>query len=128
MLFIFGSYTEQLRAPLSFILFGLIVFLFACFNIMAPIAYTPSEPLPPSPLEHQIPTYDYRDSMRSWDIVTQSICITISTICILLRLYSKIYIVRNPGWEDCEFCHHSSEYGACPAEPVLFFFFFFLLI
>lgn len=62
---------------------------------MAPIA-NPNDPSG-KPI-----TYDYRDSMRNWDIVTQALCLTLSSICIGLRMYSKLFIMKTPGWEDCE--------------------------
>ncbi|PYI34862.1 ribosomal protein L36e [Aspergillus indologenus CBS 114.80] len=45
-------------------------------------------------------TYDYRRSLRSEDILTQTVCLTVSTCCVGMRLYSKISITRAPGWED----------------------------
>lgn len=29
-------------------------------------------------------------------------------------MYSKVYIIRNPGWEDCEFCDLFLLYGYGP--------------
>ena len=39
-------------------------------------------------------------SQVKWDILTQSVCIPIATVLIILRLYSKIWIIRCPSWED----------------------------
>ncbi|KAJ9300994.1 hypothetical protein DTO271G3_2158 [Paecilomyces variotii] len=46
-------------------------------------------------------SHDYRDSIRRWDVLCQAICLSISTILVLLRLWTKFHIVRAPGWEDC---------------------------
>ena len=62
---------------------------------MAPIANPNDQPGEPI-------TYDYRDSMRKLDIVTQALCLTLSSMCIGLRMYSKLFIMKTPGWEDCE--------------------------
>ncbi|KAL2833430.1 ribosomal protein L36e-domain-containing protein [Aspergillus cavernicola] len=35
-------------------------------------------------------SYDYRTSARTWDIVTQTVCLTVSTICIGIRMYTKL--------------------------------------
>ncbi|RAL08992.1 uncharacterized protein BO97DRAFT_191732 [Aspergillus homomorphus CBS 101889] len=45
-------------------------------------------------------TYGYRHSLQSWNILTQTVCLTVSTCCVGMRLYSKISITRAPGWED----------------------------
>ncbi|KAL4921270.1 hypothetical protein BDW62DRAFT_142563 [Aspergillus aurantiobrunneus] len=45
-------------------------------------------------------TYDYRNSVRAWDIVTQTVCLTVSTICIGMRIFSKVVVLKTPGWED----------------------------
>ncbi|KAL4873207.1 hypothetical protein BDV12DRAFT_209129 [Aspergillus spectabilis] len=45
-------------------------------------------------------SYDYRDSARTWDIVTQTVCLTVSTICIGMRMYTKLLVLRTPGLED----------------------------
>lgn len=46
-------------------------------------------------------SYDYRHSARTWDVVTQVVCLTVTTICIGMRMYSKLLVLKNPGWEDC---------------------------
>lgn len=46
-------------------------------------------------------SHDYRNSIRHWDVMCQAICLSISTILVLLRLWTKLHIVRAPGWEDC---------------------------
>lgn len=61
---------------------------------MAPI--TNNGPAPSS----ETLTYDYRNSMRGWDIVTQVVCLVIGTICVALRMFSKLFIVGKPIWED----------------------------
>ena len=34
------------------------------------------------------------------------LCLTLSTLTTAIRLYTKFFIVKSHGWEDCEwFCH-----------------------
>ncbi|PYH77223.1 putative ribosomal protein L36e [Aspergillus uvarum CBS 121591] len=47
--------------------------------------------------------YDYRRSLRSEDILTQTVCLTVSTCCLGMRLYSKISITRAPGYAAITF-------------------------
>lgn len=47
------------------------------------------------------PSYDYRYSHQPWNVVTQTVCLVVSTGFVAMRLYSKIYITKAPGWEDC---------------------------
>ncbi|KAL3481649.1 ribosomal protein L36e-domain-containing protein [Aspergillus californicus] len=51
-------------------------------------------------LPRDIDASDYQSSVRKWDVVTQTVCLTISTICIGMRMYTKLLILRTPGWED----------------------------
>ncbi|RHZ58851.1 uncharacterized protein CDV56_107526 [Aspergillus thermomutatus] len=48
----------------------------------------------------EVHTYDYRDSVRYWNIVTQTTCLVISTVLVWMRIYSKLLITKAPGWED----------------------------
>lgn len=45
-------------------------------------------------------TYAYRDSARMWDIVTQAVCLSASSICIGMRIYTKVLVLKTTGWED----------------------------
>ncbi|KAL4906507.1 hypothetical protein BDW74DRAFT_176827 [Aspergillus multicolor] len=44
--------------------------------------------------------FDYKNSARMWDIVTQSVCLSATTICVGMRMYTKLLILKSPGWED----------------------------
>ncbi|KAL4781208.1 ribosomal protein L36e-domain-containing protein [Aspergillus varians] len=46
-------------------------------------------------------SYDYRGSARTWDIVTQTVCLTVSTVCIGMRMYTKLLVLKTAAWEDC---------------------------
>lgn len=41
-------------------------------------------------------------SKASWGIVTQALCLTLATLLVAMRLYTKLKVLRNPGWDDCE--------------------------
>jgi len=45
-------------------------------------------------------SYDYRDTIRPWDIVCQTVCLSISTMLLFMRCFTKFYVLRSPGWED----------------------------
>ncbi|KAL4878520.1 ribosomal protein L36e-domain-containing protein [Aspergillus karnatakaensis] len=45
-------------------------------------------------------SYDYRDSVRTWDIVTQTVCLAVSSLCVGMRMYTKGLVIRTPGWDD----------------------------
>ncbi|GLB18659.1 hypothetical protein AtubIFM61612_008556 [Aspergillus tubingensis] len=50
------------------------------------------------------PSYDYRYSHQPWNVVTQTVCLVVSTGFVAMRLYSKIHITKAPGWEDWTCC------------------------
>ncbi|PWY86157.1 hypothetical protein BO70DRAFT_386434 [Aspergillus heteromorphus CBS 117.55] len=50
------------------------------------------------------PPYSYRHSLQPWDVATQTVCLAVSTLCIAMRLYSKLHITKAPGWEDLTCC------------------------
>ena len=37
-----------------------------------------------------------------WDILTQAVCLTVVTLLVAMRLYTKIKALRNPSWDDCK--------------------------
>ncbi|KAL4798906.1 hypothetical protein BDV19DRAFT_385984 [Aspergillus venezuelensis] len=45
-------------------------------------------------------TFDYRNSVRTWSIVTQTVCLTTATLCVGIRMYTKVLVLRTRGWED----------------------------
>ncbi|KAL5362334.1 hypothetical protein BJX96DRAFT_177061 [Aspergillus floccosus] len=38
--------------------------------------------------------------LQPLDIITQGMCLAISTFCVGMRLYTKLLITKSPGWED----------------------------
>ncbi|PYI06609.1 hypothetical protein BO78DRAFT_368572 [Aspergillus sclerotiicarbonarius CBS 121057] len=50
------------------------------------------------------PSYDYRHSLQPWDVITQTVCLTVSTGFVAMRLYSKLHITKAPGWDDWTCC------------------------
>ena len=41
-------------------------------------------------------------SKASWDIVTQAVCLTVATLLVAIRLFTKIHILKSSGWDDCK--------------------------
>ena len=41
-------------------------------------------------------------SLISWDVLTQGLCLTLATLLVAMRLYTKFKVLKNPGWDDCE--------------------------
>ncbi|KAB8239782.1 uncharacterized protein BDW43DRAFT_296118 [Aspergillus alliaceus] len=46
------------------------------------------------------PTHDLTHSPQRWDVITEAVCLTISTCCVCMRMYTKLLITKAPGWED----------------------------
>ncbi|PYH93733.1 hypothetical protein BO71DRAFT_354646 [Aspergillus ellipticus CBS 707.79] len=46
------------------------------------------------------PSHSHQHSLQPWDVVTQTVCLAVSTLCVGMRLYSKLHITKAPGWED----------------------------
>lgn len=42
-----------------------------------------------------------RHSVQYWDVITQSACMGTSVVCLAMRLYSRVFLSRSPGCEDC---------------------------
>lgn len=53
------------------------------------------------------PNFINPESHARFVVVTHTICLTLSTIFVLLRTYTKFFISHAPGWEDCK-CQISS--------------------
>lgn len=41
-------------------------------------------------------------SKASWDILTQAVYLTLATLLVATRMYTKFKVLRNAGWDDCE--------------------------
>ena len=41
-------------------------------------------------------------SLQKYDVLCQSICLAVTTLLILVRVYTKFRILKSPGWDDCE--------------------------
>lgn len=42
-------------------------------------------------------------SMRKYDVLGQSMCLTVSTLLVWMRMYSKVRLIKSTEWEDCKF-------------------------
>ena len=47
------------------------------------------------------PSHD-SDSLQKYDVPCQAICLTIVTILLFIRAYTKGYILKALGWDDCK--------------------------
>ena len=60
---------------------------------------TPGLRPPPGVLSDFVHPY----SLAKYAIVAHTAGLTVSTLFVLMRMYTKVYITRSPGWDDCEF-------------------------
>ena len=44
-----------------------------------------------------IDPYSIQNSLIAWSVV----CLTLTSLTTAIRLYTKLYIVKAHGWEDC---------------------------
>lgn len=49
----------------------------------------------------EVPNLINPPTMENINLLCQVSCLTLSTVCVLIRMYTKIYIIRSHGWEDC---------------------------
>lgn len=60
----------------------------------------PSPAMAPPP--GVVPNFENPESLRKWWILMMCMCMSFSTIFILLRLYTKLILIKSHAWEDCE--------------------------
>lgn len=48
------------------------------------------------------PNFVNPDSLRPYFIVTFAVCVTVTSIFVLIRVYTKTFIAKSQTWEDCE--------------------------
>lgn len=48
------------------------------------------------------PNFVNPDSLHTEWVLTISICLVFPTIFIILRMYTKLILIKSLGWEDCK--------------------------
>lgn len=43
------------------------------------------------------------DSLLTYSFATVAICVFSITVALVLRLFTKIWVAKSMGWDDCEF-------------------------
>ena len=61
----------------------------------------PSETPALTPPPGVIPDFVHPASIRKYNILCQAICLPLSTIFVCMRMYTRSYVSRNLGAEDC---------------------------
>jgi len=56
----------------------------------------PAAPAPPGEVSNLTNPY----SLHRYDVVTQTVCFTMATLLVSMRIYTKTMILRHPGWDD----------------------------
>ena len=59
----------------------------------------PAEKPPPGVL----PNFNDPSNLDTAFIITLTFCITFATLAFLLRIYTKIFLIRSVAYEDCEY-------------------------
>lgn len=49
------------------------------------------------------------DTQRTAFIVTLVLCLSVTSVFVPLRLYTKLFIVKKPQWEDCKYSETSTS-------------------
>ena len=49
-----------------------------------------------------IPNFIHPSGQQGVIIAANAICVAIATISLLIRMYTKVFLVKRYGWEDCE--------------------------
>ena len=52
-----------------------------------------------------IPNFVNPPSLENVQIAAAVVCLVLATLTTLLRMYTKMFIIKAVGWEDCE-CSH----------------------
>lgn len=49
------------------------------------------------------PNFVDPETRAPYAIIAHTIALSLATIFVAMRMYTKIWITRSPGWDDCEF-------------------------
>lgn len=50
-----------------------------------------------------LPDFIHPQSQSAANLACNILCLTVATLCVAIRLYTRFVITRSHGWEDCEF-------------------------
>lgn len=64
-----------------------------------------------SPPVGLIPNFHDAPNLDVFVALTIALCVTFGTLAVLLRMYTKVYIVRALGLEDCKFPSLFQDYS-----------------
>ena len=56
-----------------------------------------------SPPAGVIPDFDHAPNLDIYVKTTITLCVIFATLAVLLRMYTKVFILRALAWEDCRF-------------------------
>ena len=64
---------------------------------MSNASYKPAALPPPG----AVSDFNAPDTLWKWNVLCQIMCLSITTILVPLRMYTKSMVMRRVGWEDC---------------------------
>ena len=56
-----------------------------------------------SPPAGVVPNFHNSPNLDVYVALTITLCVAFATLAVLLRMYTKVFILRVLAWEDCEF-------------------------
>ena len=62
-----------------------------------------------SPPAGVIPDFDHAPNLDIYVTMTITLCVIFATLAVLLRMYTKVFILRVLAWEDCKFTSISHD-------------------
>ena len=65
-----------------------------------------------SPPAGVVPNFDDPANLDVYATLTVTLCVAFSTVAVVLRMYTKVFILRVLAWEDCEFYFLSRDVAA----------------
>ena len=57
-----------------------------------------------SPPAGTIPNFHDPPNLDAFVALTIALCVTFGTLAVVLRMYTKVFILRALAWEDCKSC------------------------
>ena len=65
-----------------------------------------------SPPAGVVPNFDHPTNLDIYVTLTITLCVAFSTVAVILRMCTKVFIVRVLAWEDCGFYSSSHDVAA----------------